>query len=300
MSNTSVEPVFVHLLIISAWLLQKQYGKGCIMRPRNNVSGLLVRNAIFILDDSWRFGDNPLRQPKYGVVTLRGTVDNLKAKRAAAQDARNTVLHSRISSNTGYPPLHLPQKWCSVLINEVISMNRLQLLLLLLQAFLLIGVIGCVHPISHELRVKAGQNLTYPLVALDPDSYTGQTVIWGGVIILIRSQPNKSILIIRETPLDYWGVPRSEEYSRGRFIARVSRYLDEEIYGKGKKVTLAGDIVGEKTRHVDGMQARYPVVRVQEIQLFGEKHYFPAPNSDFNHRGHRRHFDEPSPFHGIY
>lgn len=39
-----------------------------------------------------------------GVVTLRGTVDNLKAKRAAAQDARNTVGVWRIDNRIKVRP----------------------------------------------------------------------------------------------------------------------------------------------------------------------------------------------------
>jgi starvation-inducible outer membrane lipoprotein len=59
-----------------------------------------------------------------------------------------------------------------------------------------------------------------------------------------------------ETLLDKWGVPQDESNSRGRFIARVPRYLDESLYGEAMKVTLAGEIAGEKIRPVDGLQVR--------------------------------------------
>jgi outer membrane lipoprotein len=179
-------------------------------------------------------------------------------------------------------------------------MKSLQSPLLILQTLLLIGTVGCAYPISYRLRATAKQDLTYPLVAKDPGSYAGETVIWGGVIILTRSQPNQSILTIQETPLDFWGVPKGDVYSRGRFIARVSRYLDEKIYDRGKKVTLGGEIVGEKKKPMDDIHVRYPVVQVQEIHLFGESHYYPAENSEFNNRGYRHRYEEPSPFHGIH
>ena len=75
-----------------------------------------------------------------------------------------------------------------VVYEDVAMKNRMRSILLLLQASVLIGTVGCVHPISYGLRAKAEQqDLAYSLVARDPDSYKGQTVIWGGIIILIRS-----------------------------------------------------------------------------------------------------------------
>jgi starvation-inducible outer membrane lipoprotein len=179
-------------------------------------------------------------------------------------------------------------------------MNRMQPLLLLLQTSLLIGILGCVHPISHELRAKARQDLTYPVIARDPLSHKGETVIWGGIVIRVRSHPNQTILTILEMPLDYWGVPQGEVYSRGRFIARVSRYLDNEVYGGKKKVTVAGDIVGEETKRFDEIQIRYPVVQVREIHPFRKGQYSPYERSDYFNNGYRLHYDEPSPFHGIH
>jgi len=166
---------------------------------------------------------------------------------------------------------------------------------------LLIGIAGCAFPISYELRAQAERDLTYPVVARDPDSYKGKTVIWGGIVSIYRAQPNQTILTVRETPLDCWGVPRDEGSSRGRFIARVPEYLDEEIYGGKNKVTLAGKIVGEETRSLGGVQVRYPVVQVREFHFFLEPYYYPPyPRSTYDNRGYRLHYDEPSPFRGIH
>lgn len=166
--------------------------------------------------------------------------------------------------------------------------------------YLLIATVGCAYPISYEISARADADLTYPLVARNPALYTGKTVIWGGVIVLVQSRPNQSILTIQESPLDFWGMPRGQAYTRGRFIARVLGPLDEGIYSREKKVTLAGEIAGEQTNPLVGKDVRYPVVRVQEIHLFGEKQYYPTQDFDLYHRGYRHHYDEPSPFHGIH
>lgn len=177
---------------------------------------------------------------------------------------------------------------------------RLRLLILQAALALLIGMAGCAYPISHELRAQAERGLTYPVVARDPLLYKGKTVIWGGLVIRYRGQLNQTILTVMETPLDRWGVPQDEGTSRGRFIARVPEYLAEEIYGGKNKVTLAGNLVGEETRSLGGMPVRYPVVEVREFHFFLEPYYYPYQRSTYDNRGYRLHYDEPSPFRGIY
>jgi outer membrane lipoprotein len=150
------------------------------------------------------------------------------------------------------------------------------------------------------MRADARQDLTYPVVARDPDSFKGETVIWGGIVIRVQNQPGQTTLTILETPLDFWGVPKDEAYSRGRFIARVSEYLDPELYGKKKKVTLAGDIIGGETKPLDKTQYRYPVVRVKELHLFKETDYRHPyrPYPYYDGYGYPNDYDQ-SPFKGI-
>lgn len=177
---------------------------------------------------------------------------------------------------------------------------RSRLLILQAALALLIGIAGCAYPISYELRAKAQRDLTYPTVARDPDFYKGKTVIWGGIVMVYRSQPNQTVLTVLETPLDCWGIPQDEVSGRGRFIARVPQYLSEEIVSAKKKVTLAGTIVSEETRSLDDLQVRYPVLQVKEFHFFPEPYYYPSERAVHDNRGYRLHYDEPSPFHGIH
>ncbi|UCD80932.1 MAG: Slp family lipoprotein [Desulfobacterales bacterium] len=178
-------------------------------------------------------------------------------------------------------------------------MNRMQTLLHILKTALLIVICGCVYPISQEMKAEARQDLTYPVVALDPVSYQGETVIWGGIVIRVRNQPNQTILTVLETPLDFWGVPKDEVYSRGRFMARVAKYLDPEVYGGKKKVTLAGDIIGEEIKPLDETHYRYPVVRVKELHLFKGREYYGPYRLYYYQDGYGYPHDDQSPFKGI-
>jgi outer membrane lipoprotein len=158
--------------------------------------------------------------------------------------------------------------------HEKAAMNKLRILPYLLQTALIIVVFGCAYPISQEMREKANPDLSYPMVARNPLSYKGATIIWGGVVDQEHNQSGQTLLTILETPLDYRGVPDDAIYNRGRFIARIARTENQspEDYGERKKIILAGDIVGEETKEINGKQLHYPVVQVKELHLFPQRH----------------------------
>jgi outer membrane lipoprotein len=180
-------------------------------------------------------------------------------------------------------------------------LNQMRIFRYLLQTALLITLCGCAYPISQEMRAKADPDLTYPVVARNPLSYKGATIIWGGIVIDEQNQPRQTVLTILETPLDYRGIPEDAFYSRGRFIARIAVGEDQALkeYGERKKITLAGDIVGVVTRQVNGTQLSYPVVQVKELHLFprsNDSRFF-RPGDYWDRYGYPDY--EQSPFKGI-
>jgi outer membrane lipoprotein len=179
------------------------------------------------------------------------------------------------------------------------QMNTLPILLRFVQMFFLAMLCGCAYPISLEMRAEADPDLNYPVVARSPLAYKGSTVIWGGIVIQVRNEPQLTILTILETPLDYLGEPRDEVSARGRFIARVAEFLDPEVYGDRKKVILAGDIVGQEIKPVGETQYRYPVVQVRELHLFKrpDASLIDRPYYDYGGYGDYRY--GRSPFDGI-
>lgn len=185
-------------------------------------------------------------------------------------------------------------------INIAMSMNQCPSLRYLILISLIIGIGGCAYPISYKLRAKANPDLTYSVVVRDPMAHMGEMVIWGGVITWYRIEANQTVLNVMEKPLDRWGVPRPEAYSRGDFIARVGKPVADGSLSTGRKVILAGDIAGERTEPVDGMQARYPIVKVREFHLFRESYDYSYEHQYYYNQGYRQHYDEPSPFHGIH
>lgn len=144
---------------------------------------------------------------------------------------------------------------------------------------LLVLVSGCAtYPIADTLRQEANRDLTLSMVLENPTAYVGSIVIWGGRIIQTINHPHGTEIIVLETPLSSTGMPVHEQLSQGRFIARASRYLDPEIYRRGRRIILAGEIVGKETRPLGETEYTYPVVSVRESHLVErERRIYPPP-----------------------
>ena len=141
---------------------------------------------------------------------------------------------------------------------------------------------GCTqYVISTPLREQAAGSPAFTTVLANPEQYIGYTVIWGGVIIETMNEPKHTTITILQTPLQLDQVPKDPETSEGRFIARVDGYVDQEVYHKGRKVTVAGQISGLETLPIGEIQYTYPVVKVEEIYLWrGLAHHY-GPYSQY-------------------
>jgi len=148
--------------------------------------------------------------------------------------------------------------------------------------FLFFGVFlfvisGCAYPISKELRQEASKELTFSTVLQNPTAYIGSIVIWGGKIIETQNVAGGSEIIVLETPLDYQEMPEAEKYSQGRFVAKSSTFLDPEVYKKGKRITVAGEIIGKETKPLGKTEYTYPVVMIKQVHLWRKARVYPYP-----------------------
>ncbi|MEJ2184102.1 MAG: Slp family lipoprotein [Nitrospirota bacterium] len=142
----------------------------------------------------------------------------------------------------------------------------------------LVFILSCAPPISKRYREEAAPNVTFTMVLEDPAAFKGSLVVWGGVIIKTVVLDGGTELFILETPLGWREKPGDADSSQGRFIAISSSYLDPLIYHRGRKVTLAGEVTGERTTASPKTQRSYtyPVVTVKELHLWQkERAYYP-------------------------
>jgi outer membrane lipoprotein len=148
----------------------------------------------------------------------------------------------------------------------------------LILLFFLVFLSGCAHVISQDLRDRADPALTFREVSNNPDFFRGKYVVWGGEIIQAINQKDGTTLIeVFQRPLGWRGEPKETTASEGRFLVSFEKYLDPYIFRRGREITVAGEILGEKMRPLGEMDYRYPLILGREIYLWEEDYYYPYP-----------------------
>ena len=151
---------------------------------------------------------------------------------------------------------------------RIMSLAALSMPLLLLS--------GCAtHVISPKYRQMAQPDLTFSRVQANPLRYKGATVIWGGKIIDTIPTKKGTKMIVLQIPLGDGERPDAAIRSQGRFIAVSDRFLDPAIYSNERRITLAGEIIGQEVEALGETEYTYPVVEVGELYLWNEYRDYP-------------------------
>jgi len=142
--------------------------------------------------------------------------------------------------------------------------------------FLILTLYSCAHVISKDLRKVVDPTITFQQILKNPNAYLGKTVLWGGEIIeTILQKDGSSEIEVFQRPLGVRGEPKLTATSEGRFLVHDVRYLDPYLYHRGKKITVAGEIIGQKIKFLGEMEYRYPLVSAKQIYLWPESYYYP-------------------------
>ncbi len=141
----------------------------------------------------------------------------------------------------------------------------------------LMSLTGCAHVISKDLRMKSDPTLTLSQVRNDPEAFKGKMVVWGGEIIETLNLKGGSTQIeVFQRSLGWRGEPKETALSEGRFLILSDQYLDPYLFRKGRKITVAGEILGEKTKTIGEMEYRYPLISSKQFYLWPD-YYYPHP-----------------------
>ena len=135
----------------------------------------------------------------------------------------------------------------------------------------LIFLSGCVHAISRDVLRQVDKKITFSELIKDPNAYRGKVVLLGGVIVKAVNKKEGTLLEVYQTRLDREGRPVQLDISEGRFLALYKGLLDSEIYRKGRKVTIAGVVQGEKVLPLGEIEYHYPYLLIKEIHLWKEE-----------------------------
>jgi outer membrane lipoprotein len=132
---------------------------------------------------------------------------------------------------------------------------------------LLILIVSCA-PFSQQVMHEVKREIAFNEVLKAPESFKGEAIIWGGVIIETITRSDETLIIVRQTELDFQKQPKDLDKSAGRFIIRYRGFLDPSIYSRDREVTVAGTIAGKEERPIGEHQYMYPLIDTREIRLW--------------------------------
>lgn len=102
-------------------------------------------------------------------------------------------------------------------------------------------------------------------------SASGESVRWGGRIVSVEPQAQRSCFEVIALPLTAAGRPRQVDRSEGRFIACRAGFYDPEVFQAGREITISGRVQGFESRKVGDFDYRYPVVGADVVYLWPER-----------------------------
>ncbi len=150
---------------------------------------------------------------------------------------------------------------------------RTRAFFLIFGALLIVLLSGCL-PISSHLRAEADKALTFRQVFQNPEDYKGKIVIWGGEIIETMNQRDgTTLIVVLQRPLD-WSEEPEFRRSEGRFIILVEGFVDPFVFRKGRRISVAGEILGRKVMRLGELEYPYPLLQSKQIYLWREYYYY--------------------------
>jgi outer membrane lipoprotein len=155
-------------------------------------------------------------------------------------------------------------------------MGRLHILVigLILSFFLLGGFTACAPAISKKVREEAGEPVPFEALLKQTDGYKGRVVIVGGYILETVNETDGSQITVLQAPLDSQNRPKSSDLSEGRFMVSSSEFLDPVIYGKERRITVGGKVIGNQERKLGNLN---PVIEAMEIHLWSKEGEYIGP-----------------------
>mgnify|MGYP001320391354 FL=1 len=132
---------------------------------------------------------------------------------------------------------------------------------------LVIWTVSCT-PFPQQTMQDIKKDIAFQDVLQSPEHFRGESVIWGGVIVETITKPQHTLIIVRQTELDFQKRPKDLDRSAGRFIIFSPGFLDPAIYGQHREITVVGTIKGKENRLIGEHLYVYPVIEPRALHLW--------------------------------
>ncbi len=155
-------------------------------------------------------------------------------------------------------------------------------------ALLSIVLSGCnrYQVIPDHLVKQVNDKLSYEQVKRSPETYRGQTVVWGGEVLSAIRDADRTTVEVLEIPLTKDHFPlNSPASSRGRFLAIDSRgeIIDPAIFKEGSRITVIGEILDSRTETRAKAAYDFPVLAIRDMTMWEERTRGNYPFAGYNH-----------------
>lgn len=115
----------------------------------------------------------------------------------------------------------------------------------------------------------------------------GQQVRWGGTILAVKPEKERTCFEVLSRPLDGSGRPEKTDKSYGRFLGCASGFYDPVVYRHGRDFTVVGRVEPATTGKVGDADYRYARLRIEKLYMWppeppellirSDPFYFPPP-----------------------
>lgn len=120
--------------------------------------------------------------------------------------------------------------------------------------------------ISRDIRADCDTSVSFDVLLHEVESYTGRNLLLGGYILRTRNIDDQTIITVLQAPLAFRDEPRPRDHSQGRFIVYHPGFLDPQVYGKDRKITVAGTLLGKTVEKLENSDVIY--LRIENRQLY--------------------------------
>lgn len=148
----------------------------------------------------------------------------------------------------------------------------------LLPACIIVAVTaGCASNVPELIRKSPIANIEISEVRSNPKGFIGSRVRWGGTIVAVENLKTESLVEILGRPLSASGEPDDRAKGKGRFLVKISGFLDPEEYSKGRLLSVTGKLSANIRKTIGEYLYDYPVIDAEARYLWPEIESYPYP-----------------------